>query len=57
MIALFASLGIEVVQTVSVFGQVEMRVADCDAQSWPVGRVREFLMFVQYLHTVRLGAW
>jgi RimJ/RimL family protein N-acetyltransferase len=41
-IALFASLGSEVVLTVSVFDQVEMRVTDCVAQSWPVGRVREY---------------
>ena len=41
-IALFASLGFEVVRTVSVFDQVEMRVADCVAQSWPAGHVREY---------------
>ena len=41
-IALFASLGFEVVRTVSVFDQVEMRVTDCDAQSWPAGHVREY---------------
>lgn len=41
-IALFTSLGLEVVRTVSVFGQVEMRVAGCVAQSWPVGHVREY---------------
>jgi L-amino acid N-acyltransferase YncA len=41
-IALFASLGFEVVRTVSVFDEVEMRVTDCDAQSWPAGRVREY---------------
>ena len=41
-IALFASLGFEVVQTVSVFDQVEMRVADCVTQSWELGLVREY---------------
>lgn len=42
-IALFASLGFEVVRTVSVFEQVEMRVAECVvAQSWPAGHVREY---------------
>ena len=41
-IALFASLGFEVVRTVSVFDQVEMRVADCVTQSWAPGLVREY---------------
>lgn len=44
-IALFASLGFEVVRTVSVFEQAEMRVAECVvAQSWPAGHgsVREY---------------
>ena len=41
-IALFASLGFEVVRTVSVFEQVEMRVAECVAQRWPAGPVREY---------------
>jgi RimJ/RimL family protein N-acetyltransferase len=42
-IALFASLGFEVVRTVSVFEQVEMRVVECVvAQSWPAGHVREY---------------
>ncbi|KAF8478081.1 acyl-CoA N-acyltransferase [Russula ochroleuca] len=41
-IALFTSLGFEVVRTVSVFDQVEMRVADSDAESWPSGLVREY---------------
>jgi len=41
-IALFASLGFEVVRTVAVFDQVEMRVAGCVAQSWPAGHVREY---------------
>lgn len=41
-IALFTSLGFEVVRTVAVFEQVEMRVAECVAQSWPAGHVREY---------------
>ena len=42
-IALFASLGFEVVRTVSVFDdQAEMRVTDGVAQSWPAGHVREY---------------
>jgi len=42
-IALFTSLGFEVVRTVSVFEQVEMRVAERPvAQSWPAGHVREY---------------
>ncbi|KAI0283915.1 acyl-CoA N-acyltransferase [Russula aff. rugulosa BPL654] len=41
-IALFTSLGFEVVRTVSVFEQVEMRVAECVTQSWPAGHVREY---------------
>ncbi|KAN0123354.1 Acetyltransferase (GNAT) domain containing protein [Russula decolorans] len=42
-IALFASLGFEVFRTVSVFEQVEMRVAErVVAQSWPAGHVREY---------------
>ncbi|KAF8501049.1 acyl-CoA N-acyltransferase [Russula emetica] len=41
-IALFASLGFEVVRTVSVFEQVEMRVAECVTQSWPAGHVRDY---------------
>jgi RimJ/RimL family protein N-acetyltransferase len=42
-IALFASLGFEVVRTVSVFEQVEMQVADCVvAQNWLAGYVREY---------------
>ena len=36
-----ASLGFEVVRTVSVFDQVEMRVADRVAQYWPARHVRE----------------
>jgi RimJ/RimL family protein N-acetyltransferase len=41
-IALFASIGLEVDRTVSVFDQVEMRVADRVAQSWAAGPVREY---------------
>jgi hypothetical protein len=43
-IALFASLGFEVVRTVSVFEQVEMRVVtECVvAQSWPAGHAQEY---------------
>ena len=41
-IALFTSLGFEVVRIVSVFEQVEMRVAECVTQNWPAGHVREY---------------
>ena len=41
-IALFASLGFEVVRIVSVFEQVEMRVVEGVAQNWPGGHVREY---------------
>jgi len=43
-IALFSSLGFKVVRTISVFGEVEMRVVDADvARSWPgAGQVREY---------------
>ena len=41
-VVLFASLGFEVVQTVSVFDQVEMQVAECVTQSWLAGHVREY---------------
>ena len=42
-IALFASLGFEIVRTVPVFDEVEMRVVDADvARSWPAGQVREY---------------
>ena len=41
-IALFASLGFEVVRIVSVFEQVEMRVVEGVAQNWPAGHVREY---------------
>ena len=41
-IALFASLGFEVVRIVSVFEEVEMRVVEGVAQSWPAGHVREY---------------
>jgi len=43
-IALFSSLGFKVVRTISVFGEVEMRVVDADVtRSWPgAGQVREY---------------
>ena len=44
-IALFSGLGFKVVRTISVFGEVEMRVVDAVdvARSWPgAGQVREY---------------
>lgn len=43
-IALFSRLGSKVVRTISVVGEVEMRVVDANAaRSWPgAGQVREY---------------
>ncbi|KAI9432558.1 acyl-CoA N-acyltransferase [Lactarius psammicola] len=41
-IALFAALGFDVVRTVAVFDDVEMRVVDQGDMNWPGGRVREY---------------
>jgi RimJ/RimL family protein N-acetyltransferase len=41
-IALFGALGFNVVRTVAVFDEVEMRIVDPGDMRWPVGQVREY---------------
>jgi L-amino acid N-acyltransferase YncA len=40
-VALFVSLGFDIVRTVAVFDQVEMRVVDA-GMTWSTGQVREY---------------